>query len=97
MMITFAARAVSLLVLIGYVVAAHRLGMLGLMLKIGLPMLLAIACIWFPDAFGAFSGVIHYRAITTPTPGIIVAIVGWLILVGLPLLVWCAVNGTQTP
>jgi hypothetical protein len=84
----FAARSTSLLVLIGYVIAAQLLDVLALMLKIALPMLIATACIWFPDAFGDFSGVIHYRAITTPTPGLIVS---WIIL-GLPLLVWYAVN-----
>jgi hypothetical protein len=57
----FAARSASLLVLIGYVIAAQRLDVLALMLKIALPMLIATACIWFPDAFGDFSGVIHYR------------------------------------
>ena len=88
----FVARSASLLVLIGYVIAAQRLDAVALMLKIALPMLIAAACIWFPDAFGNFSGVIHYRAITTPTPGIMVSIVGWIILLGLPPLVWYAVN-----
>ncbi len=66
------------------------------MLKLALPLLLALACVWFPDVFGDFTGVVHYRRITTPTPGVLVLVVGWLLLLFLPLLVWFVGSGTRT-
>ena len=87
-MATLLNRTLSFLVLVGYILVAHRLGALVLLIKIGAPLLLALGCVWFPDAFGDFGGVVHFHRITTPTPAILVRIIGWLILVGLPLLVW---------
>lgn len=95
-MITLVNRSLSLLVLVGYIVAARHLGALDLLLKIGLPLLLAIACIWFPDEFGDLTGIVHYHLITTSTPGFAVCAVGWLILLGLPLVIWYIANGTST-
>ena len=87
-MVTFVNRALSLLVLSGYVVVASRAGAVAVMLKLALPLLLALACVWFPDAFADFLGVIHYHPITTPTHGVVVCVIGWLVLLGLPLIVW---------
>lgn len=87
-------RTLSSIVLVGYIFMAQRLGALVLMIKIGVALLLALACVWFPDAFGDFAGVVHFHRITTPTPAILVRIIGWLILVGLPLLMWYIVSTT---
>jgi hypothetical protein len=87
-MATLLNRTLSFLVLVSYIFVAQRLGALVLMIKIVVPLLLALGCVWFPDAFGDFAGVVHFHRITTATPACLVRIMGWLILVGLPFLVW---------
>jgi len=49
-------------------------------------VVLPLACIWFGDAMGGFTGLSTDIWITAPTPGIIICILGWLILL-LPLII----------
>ena len=93
-MSTLLNRTLSFLVLVGYIFVAYRLGALFLMIKIGVALLLALACVWFPDAFGDFAGVVHFHRITTSTPAIFVRIIGWLILLCLPPLMWYLVSAS---
>lgn len=46
----------------------------------------ALAFIWFPDAFGNYTGGWGRSAITEPTPPFMIAAVGWLILLAIPVL-----------
>ena len=55
--------------------------------KVGLSLILPMACIWFSDAMGGYTGVGMGRpAITSPTPGCLVAFAGWLLLL-LPIII----------
>ena len=54
--------------------------------KIGMFLIFPMACIWFSDAMGRFTGVMMGRsAITGKTPGFMVAAGGWLLLL-LPII-----------
>lgn len=55
--------------------------------KVGIFLILPLACIWFSDAMGGYTGVGMGRgAITSTTPGCLVAFGGWLLLF-LPVIV----------
>ena len=83
-------RILSLLIAIGYLVCAiiGEHGFTVNVLKCFLVLLLPLALIWFPeqigDATGYFAG--HMMRVDTPTPPILISIMGWLFLVGLPVL-----------
>jgi hypothetical protein len=49
-------------------------------------VILPLACIWFSDAMGGFTGLAIDIGITAQSPGIFVCIVGWLILL-LPIII----------
>jgi hypothetical protein len=53
-------------------------------IKILALVLMPLACIWFSDAMGGYTGLSGSTAINAPSPGIIVCILGWLLLL-LPL------------
>ena len=60
--------------------------------KVGLFLILPLACIWFSDAMGDYTGVGMGRgAITSTTPGCMVAFGGWLLLL-LPLILWIVMS-----
>ena len=49
-------------------------------LKCALFLILPLACIWFSEEMGLFTGVMRGQSITAPTPGWLVAFGGWLLL-----------------
>ena len=50
-------------------------------------LMLPVGCIWFSDAMGGYDGSMgHWAPITYPSPGILVRIVGWVLLL-LPIIV----------
>jgi len=44
-----------------------------------------LACIWFSDAMGGYTGLTTSMPITATSPGVIVCILGWLLLL-MPLI-----------
>jgi hypothetical protein len=64
-------RTASLVVAAGYMVLAAFLfgGDAGAMVTCALTVLLPVPFIWFPDAFGAYTGPAHFGYINRPTPG----------------------------
>ncbi|MBL9081817.1 MAG: hypothetical protein JNK76_08435 [Planctomycetales bacterium] len=59
--------------------------------KLGLVLLLPLALIWFPEEFGSFTGYIgHGRRIDAETPPVLISLLGWLLLLGIPLLAYYA-------
>ena len=54
--------------------------------KVGMGVIFPLACIWFSDAMGGYIGPTGSGAITSTTPGCLVCIGGWLVLL-LPLIV----------
>jgi len=54
--------------------------------KVGIGVILPLACIWFSDAMGDYIGPTSGGGITSTTPGWLVCIGGWLLLL-LPLII----------
>jgi hypothetical protein len=67
-MATLINRTLSLAVYVGYLVTAYHYSGGLLTVKIAIALLLAMACIWFPEELGQYTGIMHYHAITSPTP-----------------------------
>jgi len=54
-----------------------------------LGLLLPLALIWFPEQLGSFTGYVGRGCnIQTETPSILVSVMGWMILIGLPALIY---------
>ena len=53
--------------------------------KVILLVIFPLACIWFSEAMGGYTGPTTGIAITAPSPGLIVRILGWVVLL-LPLI-----------
>lgn len=80
-------RILSLLVTAGYALVAFKYaGLAGLKWCLGL--LGPLAFIWFPDEIGGLTGYFQTGYVNVQTPGKIVSFLGWLFLVGVPLLLY---------
>jgi hypothetical protein len=73
-------RILSALVALVYVVGAALAGGAEGGCKMGLVLILPLACIWFSEAMGGYTGPTTSMPITAPSPGIMVCILGWVIL-----------------
>lgn len=80
-------KVLSLLVAISYVVFAISFGgptywapLVGL--------LVPLAFIWFPDEIGNITGYFDSGYVNTRTPGVMIALTGWFLLVGIPLILY---------
>jgi hypothetical protein len=51
-------------------------------------LLLPLAFIWFPEEIGSVTGYFRSGYVNTQTPGIMITIMGWFFLVGLPVLLF---------
>jgi hypothetical protein len=79
-------RILSGLIAATYVVIALCGGGAEAGFKVALFLVLPLACIWFSEAMGGYTGPNWRAAITAPTPGVFVCIAGWLLLL-LPAIV----------
>ena len=79
-------RVLSLVVALLYLTAAFLGGGAETAFKMLLFIILPLACIWFSDAMGSYTGVMRGQSISTTTPGCLVAFGGWLVLM-LPVII----------
>ena len=79
-------RIISGIIAAAYLVTAYLTANEEAAFKVAIFLILPLACIWFSDAMGEFTG-LGFPSITTTTPGWAVAFGGWLLLL-LPLLIW---------
>jgi hypothetical protein len=79
-------RAISGLIAVIYIVLAYAQGGGESAFRFGMFLVLPLACIWFAEAMGRYTGPTTIIAITEPTPALVVLILGWLLLL-LPLLI----------
>ena len=64
-----------------YLIGAYFTGGPDTMVMVGIFLILPLACIWFSDAMGDYTGAgSGHGAITSTTPGCLVAFGGWLLL-----------------
>jgi hypothetical protein len=81
-------KLLSLLIAIVYAVLAVKAGgWHGL--KYSTSLLLPLALIWFPEEIGGLTGYYKSGYVNVETPGIIISVLGWFILVGLPVIIFC--------
>jgi hypothetical protein len=73
-------RILSGLVAVIYIVAAFMLGGGEVAFKFAIFLVFPLFCIWFADAMGGYVGMTTWSSITEPTPGVIVCIMGWFLL-----------------
>jgi len=88
-------RGLSLAVAIVYLVAAFVDGDGLIAAKVGVILLLPLACIWFPEALGNYTGVMRLQAITASTPAFLVCAGGWVLLVGVPLAAYFIMKASE--
>src|SRR5215203_6971730 len=62
-------------------------GRIGVVLAVAAYLLLPLLCIWFGGEMGNYIGALPGPAINKPTPGCLVAIGGWILLL-LPVIVF---------
>lgn len=79
-------RILSGLVAIIYLIVAYAAAGSGGAIKCGLFLILPMACIWFSEEMGSFTGVMRGQYINAETPGCLVAFGGWLVLM-LPVII----------
>ena len=87
-MLTIVNRGLSLLIALLYLVLAYNARGGEAVLKLAMFLLLPLACIWFAQPLGDYGGTIRGQSMTSSTPGFLVCAGGWLILVGVPVLVY---------
>lgn len=81
-------RGLSLLIALLYLAVAYSARGGEAMLKLAMFLLLPLACIWFSEALGQYGGTIRGQVMTSSTPPFLLCAGGWLVLVGIPLLVY---------
>ena len=80
-------RILSGIIAVAYLVVAYLAADAATLFRVGFILILPLACIWFSDEMGGYTGVGMGRgAITSTTPGCLVAFGGWLLLL-LPVIV----------
>jgi len=92
-MLTFVNRSLSLLVYLAYITAGFTHGGGAVALKLAIGLLLPVACIWFPEPLGDYTGIIRGQLMTASTPALLVCAGGWLVLVGVPPIAYAISRG----
>jgi hypothetical protein len=79
-------RILSGVIAAGYVVLAYLTSDGETTFKVGMVLILPLACIWFSEEMGSFTGVMRGHAVTSESPGCLVAFCGWVLLL-LPVII----------
>jgi hypothetical protein len=73
-------RILSALVAIGYLFVALLARGGGGVCRMALFLILPMFCIWFSDAMGGYRGMTSQLIFISPSPGIMVRVLGWILL-----------------
>lgn len=79
-------RAISAMIAVVYLVGGFAAGGAEVALRVLLFSILPVACIWFPDVLGDYTGIFLLDSITTKSPAGFVWFLGWIVLL-LPVIV----------
>jgi hypothetical protein len=88
-------RILSGLLALGYVIGAYATTGGEGCFKVLMFVILPLACIWFGEAMGGFTGPSGSNWITAPSPGKVVCVLGWLLL-ALPVVLILVGCGERT-
>ncbi|HNT36734.1 MAG TPA: hypothetical protein PKH07_17230 [bacterium] len=80
-------RILSAIIAIIYLSVAYLGGGSEGAIRCALFLFLPMACIWFSEEMGSFTGVMRGHYINAETPGCLVALGGWFVLM-LPFIIW---------
>lgn len=90
-MARWVARCLALAIVIAYGSVVFKEGgaLTPATLQLWLALLVPLALIWFPEQVGSFTGYVGRGGnIDTETPPFLVSLMGWLFLIGLPLVAY---------
>lgn len=51
-------------------------------------LIFPLACIWFGEQLGQYTGFMRGRYVSETTPGLLVAAGGWFVLIGVPIVAY---------
>lgn len=74
------ARVISVLVALGYVLIACVTGNPKEALEVAAYLIIPVACIWFPEPIGDFTGSTGRGYVDQPSPEWAVSLMGWVLL-----------------
>jgi hypothetical protein len=57
-------------------------------IQVCIAVALPLALIWFPKECGSFKGFVGRGYVNQESPAVLVSLLGWLFLVGFPVLFW---------
>jgi hypothetical protein len=82
-------KIISVLIALGYVIAIIVHSGLSVVLIKAAILLLPLALIWFPEEIGSFTGYVGRGGyVNNETPPIMITIMGWFFLVGMPVILY---------
>lgn len=79
-------KGLSVIVAVGYIVVAGVSGGGEAVISCMIYLILPLACIWFSEEMGDFTGITRGHLVTSTSPGCAVAGMGWVLLL-LPVFV----------
>lgn len=79
-------KTLSAIITIGYVSVAYAAGGGETAIQCTIYLILPLACIWFSEEMGSFTGIMRGHLVTSTSPGCAVAFMGWVLLL-LPAIV----------
>jgi hypothetical protein len=82
-------KTLSLILVIIYLAFAYYGDGAETAFKVGMYAIIPLACIWFSQPMGNYTGTMRGQLITSSTPGCLVATGGWLLLL-MPILLTAA-------
>lgn len=89
-------KILSAIIAVGYVSVAYAAGGGEAAIACTIYLILPLACIWFSEEMGSFTGTIRGHRITSTSPGCAVAFMGWVLLLLPPVVgLFLAFNGYQ--
>ena len=79
-------RIISVIVALVYIATAYVFGSPELSWRVAIFTILPLGCIWFSDAMGDYTGIMGSMPITQSSPGWLICILGWMLLL-LPIII----------